>query len=130
MVAAWISPNNGLLPPGQYVISADASGSGTHGPGGSYTLTFTVSPVPFQVMTVTSQTNDVLLSWPAYAGTTNVVQATSGAADGSYSNNFVTISPAIIIPVPGTNTTGIVSTNYLDSGGATNFSSRYYRIGQ
>jgi len=43
--------------------------------------------------------------------------------DGSYTTSFVDLSPFIIIPG-----SGDVTTNYLDTGGATNGLSRYYRV--
>ena len=55
-------------------------------------------PPPFQITAIALQSNDVLLTWNGFAGTTNVVQAAGGAVDGSYSNDFLNISPPIIIP--------------------------------
>jgi hypothetical protein len=52
-----------------------------------------------------------------------VVQATAGSPGGSYSTNFLDLSPLIIITG-----SGDTVTNYLDSGGATNVPSRYYRV--
>jgi hypothetical protein len=43
--------------------------------------------------------------------------------DGSYTTNFIDLSPFIIIPG-----SGDASTNYFDIGGATNIPSRYYRV--
>jgi hypothetical protein len=77
---------------------------------------------PFRITSITRQNNDMLLVWTTAGGTTNVVQATSGAG-GSYSTNFANISP--LIDVAGSSLT---STNYLDAGGATNVPSRYYRV--
>ena len=72
---------------------------------------------------ITIQGRDVLLTWQSLAGATNVVQVTPGAPGGSYSNNFVNLSSNIVTAV-----TGPTTTNYLDSSGATNAPSRYYRI--
>ena len=77
----------------------------------------------FRITSVTTQGGDVLVNWTTAGGHTNVVQATAGLPDGSYSNNFLDLSPFIIIPG-----SGDATTNYLDSGGATNVPSRYYRI--
>lgn len=44
-------------------------------------------------------------------------------ASGSYATNFADISRWIVIPG-----SGDVRTNYVDVGGATNSSSRFYRI--
>lgn len=76
-----------------------------------------------RITSVAAQGGDVLVSWTTAGGFTNVVQATAGLVDGSYSTNFLDLSPLIIIPG-----SGDVTTNYLDSGGATNVPARYYRI--
>jgi PKD repeat protein len=76
-----------------------------------------------RITSVAKQGNDVLVTWTTAGGETNVVQATPGLPDGSYSNNFLDLSPLIIISGSGDTTT-----NYLDSGGATNAPARYYRI--
>ena|SRR5437773_276397 len=67
--------------------------------------------------------NDVGLTWNTIAGKTNLVQATGGGPSGSYNNNYGDISGTIVVPG-----SGQVNTNYLDSSGATNFPSRYYRV--
>ena len=114
----------GYLSPGQYTLTTSANASGGSGGGNeSFSFNFGVSPPPpFAITAVAQQSNDVLLTWTALPGTTNIVQATSGAADGSYSNSFSDISPLIVIS--GSNGT----TNYLDAGGATNSPARYYRV--
>ncbi len=66
---------------------------------------------------------DVLVTWATAGGETNLVQAAAGLPDGSYSTNFADLSPLIIL-----SGSGDTVTNYLDSGGATNTPSRYYRI--
>jgi len=90
-------------------------------------------PVPIQttnassfVITSIAPTNgtDMIVTWATMGGTTNLVQVNPGDVNGGYTaNNFTNLSSPIIIPGSGS-----VSTNYLDSGGATNFPSRYYRI--
>jgi len=75
------------------------------------------------ITSVTAQGNDVLVTWTTAGGYTNVVQMTTGLPDGSYSTNFQDLSALIIIPG-----SGDATTNYLDSGGATNVPARYYRI--
>lgn len=72
-----------------------------------------------QIISVTRQTTDVTIVWTTGGGRTNAVQTTSG----SYTTNFVDLTGSIIIPG-----TGDVTNNYVDSGGATNKPSRYYRI--
>ena len=76
-----------------------------------------------QITSVTVQGNDVLVTWTTAGGETNVVQSTAGLPDGSYSTNFLDLSPSVIILG-----SGDVTTNYLDNGGATNIPARYYRI--
>jgi hypothetical protein len=52
-----------------------------------------------------------------------VVQVSPGAAGGSYTNNFSDLSPQLFILGA-----GVTSTNYLDTNGAINSPSRYYRV--
>jgi hypothetical protein len=62
--------------------------------------------------------HDVGVTWMTGTGKTNALQATAG---GSYAtNNFTDIFTV-------TNTVGS-TTNYLDTGGATNIPARYYRV--
>jgi hypothetical protein len=87
---------------------------------------YTTPPItagPFRITSISRQTNDILITWMGNGGSTDQVQMTTGAADGSYSNNFGSLGPQFVLPG-----TGPVTTNYLDSGGATNGPSRYYRI--
>ena len=72
----------------------------------------------FRITSITRSGNNINLVWSGLPGT-NVVQVSSGASNGSYSNNFVDWA-TIIMPSAGV-------TNYTDVGGATN-SSRFYRI--
>jgi hypothetical protein len=73
---------------------------------------------------ITRQSNDVQLVWTTTGGSTNRVQATAGGPDGSFAtNNFADIGSNLIIAG-----SGAVTTNYTDTGGATNSLSRYYRI--
>jgi len=53
------------------------------------------------------------------------VQVSNGDANGSVSTNFVDLTTPPHIIIPGS---GEFTTNYLDEGGATNGSSRFYRI--
>jgi PKD repeat protein len=76
-----------------------------------------------RITSITTQGNDVLVTWTTAGGVTNVVQSTAGLPDGSYSTNFLDLSPLIIIAG-----SGDAITNYLDQGGATNSPSRYYRV--
>jgi hypothetical protein len=76
----------------------------------------------FRITSLLQQGNDMLITWQTFGGSTNVVQATTGDAGGSYSNNFTDLNPQIIITG-----TGLVTTNYPDTNGATN-NCRYYRV--
>jgi hypothetical protein len=80
---------------------------------------------PLRITAVARQGGDFKITWLTLGGTTNTVQATSGTVNGSYStNNFVDIVGSQTI-IPGI---GPVTTNYTESGGATNVPARYYRI--
>jgi PKD repeat protein len=76
-----------------------------------------------RINSITAQGSDVRVTWATAGGETDVVQATAGLPDGSYSTNFLDLSPVIIIPG-----SGDATTNYLDSGGATNIPARFYRV--
>jgi hypothetical protein len=76
----------------------------------------------FKIISETPSNDDVVLTWQTGGGRTDVVQATNGRIDGSYSNNFLDIGSVI---VPGS---GDVIAAYTDVGGATNVPARYYRI--
>jgi len=115
---------NGILPAGQYVLSIGGSTAGyDEYTDYSYSLDFEVAAVqsPFQITSITVQSNNVLLTWNAYAGMTNMVQA----ANGRCPTNFSNISTPMLIPL---GNPGFVVTNYVDAGGATNLPSRFYRI--
>jgi hypothetical protein len=72
----------------------------------------------FRVVSIAPQGTNMLVTWQAGAGRTNVVQA-AGVVSGSYSN----LSPNIVLPG-----SGDVVTNYLDNGAGTNRTSRFYKI--
>ena len=74
----------------------------------------------FQVTSIVQQGNDMLVTWRTVGGKTNVLQVANGVGGGGLSNNFADIFTV-------TNTVSTV-TNYLDSGAATNFPARYYRV--
>jgi hypothetical protein len=68
---------------------------------------------------------DIAVTWSTAGGHTNILQAANGGASGGYNtNNFVDIAASQTI-VGGS---GDTATNYLDSFGATNLPSRFYRI--
>jgi hypothetical protein len=72
---------------------------------------------PFHITNIAMQTNDVLITWTAPIGGTNVVQAAP-----QINAAFTNISSPIVMG-------GSSITNYLDKGTATNFPVRFYRVG-
>ncbi len=76
-----------------------------------------------RIISAVRQTTDVVITWTTAGDRTNVVQATTGDVDGSYATNFTDITGWFIIPG-----SADATTNHADSGGATNFPSRFYRI--
>lgn len=93
-----------------------------------------VTPPTMHIQSVARSANDIALMWTAVVGSTNQVQA-GASANGSYNtNNFVNIGSPIVIPGSTGPIVGnppavgsVVTTNYLDSLGATN-KARYYRV--
>jgi len=77
----------------------------------------------FRILSVVPSGSDMVITWAAGAGPSNVVQAASGDGNGGYATNFTDISGPLFIPGSGN-----VTNNYHDTGGATNTPSRYYRI--
>jgi hypothetical protein len=79
------------------------------------------SPLPFQIISIVRNTNDITVTWTTSATGTNFVQVGNGDANGVYdTNNFQDI---------GTVSVSAGTTNsYPDVGGATNKPSRFYRI--
>jgi hypothetical protein len=84
----------------------------------------TNSASSFHIISVTPQGNDMLVTWMAGGGRTNMLQYAVGTSGGSYSNNFFDIPPQIVLPPLGTS----LITNQTDFGGATNLPTRFYRI--
>jgi hypothetical protein len=76
-----------------------------------------------RITSETIQGGDMVITWTTAAGRTNVVQATAGDGLGGYATNFTDLSSPVVITG-----TGDQTTNYTDSGGATNVPSRYYRV--
>ena len=76
----------------------------------------------FRILSVVPQGNDMVITWTAGGGPTNVVQATGGDANGGYWTNFTDLSGPIAMPG-----SGDATNNYHHTGGAAN-PSRYYRI--
>ena len=74
----------------------------------------------FKIISTTRNITDVVIVWKTAGGHTNIVQATGSVG---YTTNFNDISAPIII-----SGNGDATTNYTDSGGATNTPSRFYRV--
>jgi len=83
-----------------------------------------ITPQPLQITSIAVQGNSIVLTWTTAGGSTNQVQVTPGDAGGVYSTNgFINLGPQMIIPG-----SGLATTNYTDTGGATNRPARYYRV--
>ena len=79
---------------------------------------------PFQITSIVQSGNNIIITWNTAGGLTNQVQVTSGGAGGIFSTNgFTNLGSQLIIPG-----SGITTTNYTDTGGATNVPARYYRV--
>jgi hypothetical protein len=76
----------------------------------------------FRITSITREGDDTHVAWQAGGDRTNMLQATTGTAAGSLTNNFTDLPPEIALPGAGD-----VFTNRLHLGGATN-SARYYRV--
>jgi hypothetical protein len=76
----------------------------------------------FRMLNIQKIGNDIKLIWLTIGNSTNVIQVVAPTVSGSYTNNYSNLSTVF---VPGS---GAVTTNYMDSGGATNVPSRFYRI--
>ena len=75
----------------------------------------------FHITQLTREGNDLRVTWTCGAGRTNMLQA-AGRPDGSLIHNFVDLPPAVVL-----GGVGVVSTNRLHVGAATN-TARYYRV--
>ena len=85
------------------------------------------------VINETKSANDIVVTYLGANGDssgspgpkTNILEYTPGTANGSYSNDFASTGQTNVLS--GGNGSGVV-TNMVDSGGATNIPSRYYRV--
>jgi hypothetical protein len=90
--------------------------------GNTNTCSFSVTVVDlsiFNILSITPQNSDILLSWVMPLGLTGIVQ---GSADNS-AEDFTNVSVPFYTPGNGT-----VTNTYVDPGGQTNFLQRFYRI--
>jgi hypothetical protein len=90
--------------------------------GNTNTCSFSVTVVDssiFNILSITPQNSDILLSWVMPLGLTGIVQ---GSTD-TYGDDFTNVSAPFYTPG-----TGAVTNTYVDPGGQTNFLQRFYRI--
>jgi T5SS/PEP-CTERM-associated repeat protein len=73
-----------------------------------------------RITAIAQEGDDMRVTWTMGNGKTNALQATAGDDGGGFTNTFADL---FIV----TNTVG-TATNYLDTGGATNAPSRFYRV--
>jgi len=108
----------------QVAGDADADGDGMNNTNEFLSGTDpTNSASALRIISTVRQTTDVVITWTTAGGFTNAVQVTPGDVNGNYATNFTDISEPIIV-----SGSGDATTNYTDSGGATNGPSRFYRI--
>jgi hypothetical protein len=93
--------------------------------GNGLTFVDAVSFIPAlgAITSVAKEGSNIRITWQTSPGTTNMVQVGNGPVNGNYSTNFTDLGSPLAITG-----SGIVSTNYLDVGGATNTPARYYRV--
>jgi hypothetical protein len=112
--------NNGLTigstpNPNYYACSIDTSTVGQV----NLVVSITAPALPFGITSIVRQGDDIVLSWNT-GGLSNVVQISSGVpGSGDYTNDFSNLA-TIFVTTP--------TTNYVDTGGALNSPSRFYRV--
>ena len=122
--AAWQMQYFGCTNCPQAAANADPLGKGMSNTNQFLAgLNPTNSASVFRITTVVPQGDDVAITWTTAGGRTNAVQATAGDVSGGYATNFIDLSGLFVI-----SGSGDTSTNYLDLGGATNGSARFYRV--
>ena len=77
----------------------------------------------FRVVSLTSDGADINIEWQTAGGHTNIVQVAAPPAGDYDTNAFTDLSPPLTMAG-----TGDVLTNFVDTGGATNEPSRFYRV--
>jgi len=113
--------SNGTLRVDKLVMT-NSCGTFVHAGGTLSVDQLVLDPNDFRIISVAREGNDVRVTWLLGPGITNALQATTGAADGSFNTNGF----SDIFIVTNVTTIGTV-TNYLDVGAATNAASRFYR---
>ncbi len=121
---AWQLQNFGCTNCPQAAAGADPDGDGLDNNAEFLAGTDpTSSASGLRIISAQTSGNDIVVTWTTAGGRTNVVQVSSGDGAGGYSNAFTDLSGEIVIAGSGDQTT-----NYTDSGGATNAPARYYRV--
>jgi len=87
-----------------------------------YVTRVTLDSSNVRIVEVKAIGGDIDLVWQTFGNTTNVIQLAAPIINGNFTNNYITLGTVV---VPGS---GVVITNWMDYGGATNIPSRYYRI--
>jgi hypothetical protein len=126
---SWTGPN-GFTSTNQNlsILNAPAAASGTYvvtvtdSNGCTAAGSTTAVVMAMRITSITTQSNNVYLTWLTFGGTTNIVQVTPG--NPGYNTNFSDISNSLTI-VGGS---GLTNANYEDAGGATNSPSQFYRV--
>lgn len=119
-------PNSWKLQYGFDLFDPTVADADPDGDGMSNLEEFLAGTVPtnsasaLRITSITSEGDNVRITWTMGAGRTNALQRTPGAASGDYATNFADIFVV-------TNSIGSV-TNYLDVGAATNDPAYYYRV--
>jgi PKD repeat protein len=103
---------------------ADADGDGLSNTNEFLAGTNPTNPLSgLRITSAVQQGSDIVITWATAGGRTNVVQVSTPASDGSYTNNFSDTGASFVI-----SGAGDATTNYVDSGASTNGPNRYYRI--
>jgi alpha-tubulin suppressor-like RCC1 family protein len=108
-----------LLPPTGYVFTSINGGDGDS----AVATLASQPPAEFRITSIQKAGDDIVLTWTAPGGSTNVVQATIGPNGIVDAASFADISDSIHIIGSGN-----VTTNFVDSSAATNQPARFYRI--
>lgn len=76
-----------------------------------------------RITAIAQETNNIRVTWTTAGGESYVLQTNTPTANSSYTGAFADFSP--VMTAPGR---GVSTTNFVDTGATTNFTSRYYRV--
>lgn len=76
-----------------------------------------------RITSIARQSNNMRVTWTTAGGESYILQTNTPPSGSNYSNTFADFGP--VFTTPGR---AVSTTNYLDTGAVTNFTSRYYRI--